>query len=291
MVRILFFQFSFRRKYLLLAFLVVFGLTAVASQESGTDIEIMNSAREAFKQNKLNEAIEIYSKIPASSDFWLDSIEERAWAHTRSLQYERALGDLKSVGNKFWAPQAGPETMMLSAFVSYKICAYKDVLEKVTQFKARMGPRIEALEKLLSQAPPESFQNWMSLAAEGKLRMSQLGIEAEKYPRFFYRDQKLIAAFRNQDQKRFLGRLRILAERDLSEIERNLKKMKVLEVEVIQRAFVHERLAKTKKELRFEKYDRNTQVSFPVSDDEIWIDEVGHYEVRAESCPSKIVKK
>lgn len=251
----------------------------------GSDLELMISARDAFKQNKLSEAIEIYSKIPVSSDFWLDSLEERAWAHTRNKNYEKALGDLKSVANKVWAPQAGPETMMLSAFVSFKICAYKDVLDKVGQFKTRMIPRVEALEKILNQPLSSKAKSLISRAAQGQLKMSQLGSDAEKYPRYFYRDQSLISAFQKQDERALSERMKALAERDLSEIEKNLKKMKVLEVEVIQRVFTQDRVAANKQKLNFENYDRNTQVSFPVSDDEVWVDEVGHYEVKAESCP------
>jgi hypothetical protein len=270
------------------ALIILIGLGSLLSQARASDIDLMTSARKAFKQNKLQEAIDIYSKVPVSSDFWLDSIEERAWAHTRNMNYEKALGDLKSVGNRFWSSQTGPETMMLSAFVSFKICAFKDVLRKVDQFKSRMHPRVESLEKIMTEPLSEGFREAMVRAAEGKLRMSQLGSDAEKYPRYFYRDHKLIAASLAKDEKSLISRLRFLASRDLDEIERNLKKMKILEVEVIQRAFSDNKISKTKKDLRFGNYDRSSQVAFPVSDEEIWVDEVGHYEVKAESCSSSV---
>ena len=61
--------------------------------------------------------------------------------------------------------------------------------------------------------------------------------------------------------------------------------MKVIEVEVMQRVFGSDNLKQAKKDLRFEKYDRRSQVSFPVDDDDVWVDEVGNYEVKAQQCP------
>ena len=47
----------------------------------GEDKIEIQLARVLFQKNKLNEAIDSYSMIPKSSEFWLDAIEERAWAH------------------------------------------------------------------------------------------------------------------------------------------------------------------------------------------------------------------
>lgn len=256
-----------------------------ASNAQIADLELLNEARRLFAENKLDEALVVYSKIPASSDFWLDSLEERAWVYTRKSNYEKALGDLKSVANKVWAPQTGPETMMLSAFVSLKICAYKDVLEKIEQFKTRMIPRVESLEGLLERPVTPRLRKHLAQAAKGDLRLSQLGSEAEKFPRYFFRDQELINAFTSNAESTVASRIKTLAERDLEEIQKNLKKMKVIEVEVIQRVFSADELKMGKNKLDFEKYDRSSQVSFPISDDEVWVDEVGSYEVRAQQCP------
>ncbi len=265
--------------------LILSMLPALAQSPQAEDLRLLTEARILFAKDKLDESLEVYSKIPVSSDFWLDSLEERAWVHTRQKNYEKALGELKSVANKVWAPQTGPETMMLSAFVSLKICAYKDVLEKIEQFKSRMIPRVESLEGLMSQPNSPRLRKHLEKAAKGDLRLSNLGSEAEKFPRYFYRDIDLLTAFRNGDQNQVNARLKSLAERDLDDIQKNLKKMKVIEIEVIQRVFTQDELKMGKKNLNFEAYDRNSQVSFPVSDDEVWVDEVGSYEVRAQQCP------
>ena len=102
---------------------------------AATDMQTIENARGEFAKGRFQQAIELYSLIPASSDFWLDAIEERAWSFTRLGQYENALADLHSVTMPVWRSQVGPETYMLSTFVSLKICAYKDVVKKINTFK------------------------------------------------------------------------------------------------------------------------------------------------------------
>lgn len=270
-------------------FAVLILMTSAAVQSTAqvknqNDVQTLNQARALYASGKLDEAVKLYDTITASSDFWLDSLEERAWAYTREKKYEKALGDLKSITNKVWAPQVGPETMMLSAFVSLKICAYKDVIDKVERFRKRMIPRVEALENILARPTPAALMTHLKKASSGKLKMADLGADAEKFPRYFFRDQVMLSSYENNDLENLTRRLRTLAERDLEEIAKNIKKMKVLEVEVIQRVFTSEKISQKKEPLKFEKYDKNTQVSFLADDEEVWIDEVGNYEVKAQKC-------
>ncbi len=60
---------------------------------AGNDKDKMNKARELYAKGKLEAAVEIYSKIQPSSDFWLEALEERAWARTRQGKFEESLAD------------------------------------------------------------------------------------------------------------------------------------------------------------------------------------------------------
>ncbi|OYZ23095.1 MAG: hypothetical protein B7Y39_06290 [Bdellovibrio sp. 28-41-41] len=255
---------------------------------AGSDKDKMNKARELYAKGKLNEAVEIYSKIPPSSDFWLEALEERAWAHTRQGKFEESLADLQSITSPVWAPQVGPETYLLSTFVSLKICAYKDVTKKIEIFKKRMLPRVDALQTMIDQ--PISEETWTTLSKMKKsdLNMSSLGQQAEKYPRYFYRDLQLTSLVKQGSRDKAQARLKVLAKQDLAEIETNLKKMKIIDVELIQNVLTMDKdqAAKNKK-LKFSGIDKNKSMTFPVSDEEVWVDEVGHFEVKTDNCPHK----
>lgn len=267
--------------------LQVFLLTLIVCSVSvaAPDLATMEKARTLYAKNQLTEAISVYKTIPVASDFWLDSIEERAWAYVRQGQFEEALGDLQSITSAVWSTQVGPETYMLSTFVSLKICAFKDVIKKIDLFKKRMLPRVEALQALAQQPLPEELVDMTKDLKSSKVSMSLLGTRAEKYPRYFYRDLKLINLLKTQQLGKAGDRMKDLAEIDLKEIEANLKKMKVIEVELIQKVLMADDLKQASKNLKFSAVDRDRQLIFPVTDDEIWVDEVGNFQVKAENCP------
>lgn len=263
-------------------------LSLSVAMAAGSDKDKMNKARELYEKGKLDAAVEIYSKIEPSSDFWLEALEERAWARTRQGRFEEALADLQSITSPVWAPQVGPETYMLSTFVSLKICAYKDVIKKVDIFKKRMLPRVDALQSMIDQ--PMSDETWTTVSKmkNSKLTMSQLGQNADKYPRYFYRDTELTSLVKQNAREKAQARLKALAKQDIAEIETNLKKMKIIDVELIQNVLTLDKDATAKaKNLKFSGIDKNKSLTFPVSDEEVWVDEVGHFEVKAEDCPYK----
>lgn len=263
---------------------VPFGRTSPVGQKK--DKTMMNTARELYEKGKLDQAIKIYSKISPTSDFWLDALEERAWAYARLGKYEESLADLQSITSPVWAPQVGPETYMLSTFVSLKLCAYKDVIKKIDLFKKRMLPRVEVLQSLVDKTLPEELWQLLQKNKKSRLTMSNLGQMAERYPRYFYRDQKLISLVKSESREQVHARLKELAQQDLAEIDTNLKKMKIIDVELIQNVLTMDRNQKySGKNLNFEKTDKNKSITFPVTDEEVWVDEVGHFQVKAENCP------
>ncbi len=252
-----------------------------------TDAQIMESARLDFANGNFSQAIKSYATVPASSDFWLDSIEEKAWAHTRQGQYESALGDLQTVTSSFWSSQVGPETYVLSTFVSLKICAYKDVVKKIDLFKKRMLPRVEALEKLVAEPLTSEFWKLAEPLKKGTVTMVSLGANTEKFPRYFFRDKQVIDALKSEQRSRVEDRMKQLAKADLAEISLNLKKMKIIDVELIQKILMADQLSKVQNSnLKFSSVDRDQQLIFPVTDEEVWVDEVGHFQVKADKCPT-----
>jgi hypothetical protein len=267
--------------------LAIQSFSALADKALQNDKAIMSQARGLYEKGKLDKAIETYSKIQASSDFWLESLEERAWAHTRKGDFESALADLHSITSPVFAPQVGPETYMLSTFVSLKICAYKDVVKKINHFKKMILPRVETLENIVNE-PQLTDELWSSLQTlkDKQITLLSLGKQADKLPRYFFRDKKLIALIKQNKKDKAFQRVRDLAQMDLNEIEINLKKMKIIDVEIIQKVLSMDKDSKNEsKNLKFTNTDPNKTMTFPVNDEEIWIDEVGHFQVKANLCP------
>lgn len=275
-------------RFLSLTLLLAFqSFSALADKALQNDKAIMSQARGLYEKGKLDKAIETYSKIQASSDFWLESLEERAWAHTRKGDFESALADLHSITSPVFAPQVGPETYMLSTFVSLKICAYKDVVKKINHFKKMILPRVETLENIVNE-PQLTDELWSSLQTlkDKQITLLSLGKQADKLPRYFFRDKKLIALIKQNKKDKAFQRVRDLAQMDLNEIEINLKKMKIIDVEIIQKVLSMDKDSKNEsKNLKFTNTDPNKTMTFPVNDEEIWIDEVGHFQVKANLCP------
>ncbi len=264
--------------------MVVASVASATTDTKTSDQALMQKARRLYELNQLDAAISVYSKVPVNSDFWLEALEERAWSYTRQGNYPKALADLKSITHPVWRAQVGPESIMLSAFVSLKICAYKETLEKIDLFKERMLTRVSALEALQEGPLSTELMSLLKQGSENKLSMMDLGQKTENYPRYFFRDRQLLKAFMDNDRTQIKQRLRDLAQRDLTEIKKNLTKMKVIEIEVIQRVATMTMVKQTRRNLNFAQYDKTQQVSFPISDDEVWLDEMGSFEVNAQSC-------
>ncbi|MES2769257.1 MAG: hypothetical protein V4596_08930 [Bdellovibrionota bacterium] len=241
------------------------------------DLVILNQARKLYEKNELDKAIAKYEQISKDSDFWVESVEEKAWAYTRKQDYNSAIGALKSTFNAVFSPYIGPETYVLSAFVDLKICDYKSAFDKIALYKAEMLPRVEALEAIVQNPNSEFVNTWVQKLSKGDItRGEQLGKDLTKLPRFIQREAK----------KMTNTRMKALAQKDLEEISKNLKKMKIIEVEVAQRSFVYEKEKPEK--LKFDKRKSADILVFPDEQEsgEVWLDEIGKYEVKTNKCPT-----
>lgn len=256
--------------------LSVSGQVFAASRSKSTELLTLNKARSLYAKNKLKDAIAVYDKIPKSSDYWVEAIEEKAWAYTRMQDYEKALAQLKSILNPVFLPYVGPESIMLASFIDLKICNYKGVFDKIKLFKNEMLPRVEALEALTKDPSAPVALSLTSKMSQGNVTGGMLGRDLTKLPRYSYRDKLLLKSPK---------RMSLLAKNDLEEISKNLKKMKILEIEVIQRSYAYDK-SLTDKDLDFESAPKDA-LEFPTSDkpnQEVWLDEIGNYEVKTQKC-------
>lgn len=271
--------------YILLGLAIISGSVNVAEAKASKtsqseDLKNLNKARKLYAKNKLSDALEYYEKVSKSSDYWVESVEEKAWTYTRQKNYDKAIAALKSIFNPVFAPFIGPETYVLSAYIDLKICDYKGAFDKIALFKAEMLPRVDALESIVNNPNSDFVNSWVKRLSNDKpnekiTSSEQLGKDLTKLPRYIQKETRKITN----------KRMKQLAQADLKEIKKSLNKLKIIEVEVAQRSFVYEKEEETA-DLKFDKRKASDILIFPdeQGSGEVWLDEIGKYEVRTNKC-------
>lgn len=151
----------------------------------------MARARLSFQASELNEALKSYESIERSSDYWLESLEERAWTNMRLGRPEQSLNDLKTLLADVFAPQVGPEPFYLQAFINLKICDYNQIFSSLEAFKKRYRSRIVALQKLASQGSTPSSEAVLEKLASTPITWNSAGYQSAELPRYFHRDEQM----------------------------------------------------------------------------------------------------
>ncbi len=298
-------------------------LKGLGQEVVGEDKIEIQLARVLFQRNKLNEAIDSYSLIPKTSEFWLDAIEERAWAHLRLGNYDSARADITTLLAPTFKDYASAEVYVLAAITNLKICDYPQILEDGKKFKERHVTRIREMESLaekgvnthISAILTRMDQTGADLAAAaGKLsslpRMAlrsqdftqavntraRLLKEAGEAKALIQRlsvmggnaslDQLVEWAHREAQQLRTasLRAIKSLAKEEVKEYRVMINKMKLAEVEVIHRFNVDDTLRLKRGKLEKMSHGKDTLV-FPYTE-EIWVDELDNYQARVKDCPT-----
>lgn len=286
------------------------------------DTLAMARGRILYQLGRLTDAVQVYKSIPKSSDFWLEALEEMAWAHLRNSQPEKALAQLKTVTSYLFANQIGPEPYVLANLAHVEICDYPGVFKTSAEFKTKFKVRVQNLKTLLLPQGGERI-NAVIASLQSGFKLSQVKNHLAYLPRFVLNDRVLqrfmnfklaaqseIRQFASQQQpeldihssplaKSYVARvekkiskahqfmqLRIaqLASQEIQEIKAMTQNMQLIETEVIQRIYMEERVADRKKERDSFEDDSKEKLNFPYTD-EVWLDEVGNYNVLVKDCP------
>jgi len=295
----------------------------------GKDQIIMALGRAHFQKGEFEKATEYYTQIPKSSDFWFESVEERAWAAIREGRYEKALADATTLTTPVFTPLIGPEPYFMAAYSGLKICDYPMIFKFTEKFKNRFKVTSNGLEELVKTGTSAAAQKAFAKLIKGDLTIATYGTEAQFLPRNFHHDEfvrrhllyrkalineadniesirldlssrGLTMSFLNSktevmrtkaaaSEKLAMNRMQRLAQEDLKEIKENLQKLHIIEAEVIQRIHLANKPGKNK-----QKYARSSdELVFPYDDsnDELWMDELDNYKSLSNGCPVKETKE
>lgn len=288
----------------------------------GNDQLELATARVLYQKGDVDQAIQHYSAVPKSSDFWNEAIEERAWAYLRKNDHDRALSDLTTVLSPAFAKTTGPEPYFLLELESLKVCDYPKILKTSKLFKERHKERLSELEKLAKTGVNKGINSVFSGFDESGYTSVAAGSAAQWMPRNFMRDRefaknmklrtdlmtenrraqsklkdlassdpKFAAVLAENQQQADLARaaaalrLKQLAEIEIVEYRHILNKLHIVEGEVVERLHVDESLKGKRRDVA-PIADAHNTISFPYSDKEVWLDELDHYQSSVKNCPS-----
>lgn len=111
-------------------------------------------ARLYYEKGEFEKADFLYLQIEMNIVEQASNLLERAWAHYRMGNAERAMGLLYSFEAPSYVHSFTPEFYILKSFIYKDVCHYKAALNVLEQFKARYGGSLEGIYE--RRAPQEN---------------------------------------------------------------------------------------------------------------------------------------
>jgi hypothetical protein len=287
------------------------------------DLMELTAARLLFQRAHYSAAIKYYEKVDKTSEYWTDAQEEMAWSYIRKVEPGNALAVSTSLVTPAMAAQAGPESFFVHSLAQLKICDYPGVITSLGEYPKRFKGRNEMLTKLSSSAQTPAIKKIVDQLKEHRIARKDLSEAGRDLPRLVARDERLYRFAQNQknleqeaaaadriyskslaltglqgyfDKLRQTSlsrahtaaaaansRVQELARQEVGEVREILRKLHIVEAEVIQQVSVAERVISnvrgpiTEQKGVTGSKDRDV-LKFP-AEKEVWFDEIGNFKV------------
>ena len=251
---------------------------------------LMTKARLVYQDGDMKKAIEFYQQIPSASDYWLESLEEKAWAYLRIGEHGNALASLNTLKAPLFEPLVGPEPYFLAGLIHLRVCDYPKIFDSIKEFKEKFRPRLIAIQELSNTGTSKAAREVVQKLSSEPLVWKTIAAEAKELPRLFHRDAILAARVRAMKKGQatsqdVMARLQQLAKNDMQEISDILQKVQLLEAEVIQRIHMAEK--PNTRANRSSDIARNSDTLVFPDTNEYWMDELDKYHVNVKGCPDE----
>lgn len=264
--------------------LTALAIPLVAMAGVDQDRAKLNRARAEYARGEYAAATDIYKEIKQDSDYFATAVEERAHAHGKAGEYDKAIADLTTLFSPVFEKSLGPEPYFTLALTHFRLCQYKQVFETMDKFKTNMRERVTALSSLANGVASPALAEAAD-ALRSNYALNSYVKNAHLLPNLFHLDKAAKAAIKSGNNQALTKRVAQLAKEDLSEIANNTKKLHLVEAEIMQRLNVAES-RKDNDRSRMGRFKRDKdQLVFPYNG-EVWIDELDAYQVQAENCPN-----
>ena len=155
------------------------------------DLANLTAARLLYQRGFLEAAIKYYEKVNKTSEYWWTAQEELAWSYIRKGQPQNTLAVTRTLMVSEFAPQVGPETVMLRALAQLKVCDYPGVVKSIDEYRKRYRGRALRLLKVANQSDHASTLALLKRLEGGKVKLLGLFKAAHDLPRYVSRDEVL----------------------------------------------------------------------------------------------------
>lgn len=292
------------------------------------DLMDLTAARLLYQRAMYAPAIKYYEKVPRSSEYWTDAQEEMAWSFIRKGEPQNAMAISKSLVNPAMVSQAGAEGFFVHSLSQLKVCDYPGVIASLTEFSKRFKERNAVLENVSKTSENKEAAKVIEMLKTKKVARENLGREGQALPRLVSRDERLyhfaqaaknfeaeakaadlvyakslamtgLQGYFDKLRKTTLDRahtaqasaqmrVKELAKIESSEIKEILRKLHIVEAEVIQQVAVADRVIDKTRQPAAEKAGSTGSkardvLKFP-AEDEVWFDEIGNYRVNVKKA-------
>lgn len=294
------------------------------------DLMELTAARLLFQRGHFAAAVKYYEKVDKTSEYWPDAQEEMAWSYIRRGESNNALAISKSLVVPAFAVQSGAEGFFVYSLSLLKMCDYPGVITSLGDFPKVFKPRVEQMQRLAASSEIPEGKKLIELLKKKRISRAELGKDSIALPRMVSRDDRLFdyaqaqkfleiesrnaeiiyskslaltglqgyfdTLKKNADIRAHQAaamsnsRIQALAKQEISEIKEILKKLHIVEAEVIQQVSIAERIAQNTRSAPVTEQKGVTgskaqdTLKFP-ADKEVWFDEIGNYRVNVKkSC-------
>ncbi len=164
-------------------------------------------ARLYYESGKFDKADFLYRQIEMNIVEQAQNLLERAWAHYRMGNPERAMGLLYSFEAPSYVNSFTPEFYILKSFIYKDVCHYKTAMQVLEQFKVRYG---ESLENIYQRQPLHGNKA-MLLVLLNKPRVKRVW----QFLNLLEREHQLVEKAADENMRAYLDRLYVLKRKEI----------------------------------------------------------------------------
>lgn len=285
------------------------------------DLMNLTAGRLLYQNAYFDGASKFYSKVPKSSDLWVEAQEELGWTYLRRGEAAQAIAISKDLLHPGLNGLVSAEVDLVNAMAYLKVCDYKAVLGTLDGFAKRYKNRNQRLEQLAKNSNDAQVMQVLAQLEKGRLSAGTIGVLLHSVPRAVLRDQELFELAQNRatlskelkvagdiyskslaatglqgqydaiqknlsqraesNKDAALSRIQLLAKREAEEIQNVLKKMHIVEAEVIEQVSIADKILKAETDKKTQKQkivSSADTLKFP-AEGEVWFDEISFSKV------------
>ncbi len=128
----------------------------------------LNVARANYGAGNYAGAIEHFEDVSRESEFWPESVFERAWAHFRLDDMNGALAQLHTLDTPYFEAWYLPEADLLRTYSLFMMCKFPQATKEIDAFAARWSPTRDALTSSIAGTSRQQAWDDVKALDEGK---------------------------------------------------------------------------------------------------------------------------